>query len=40
MVAYGAPGEMAPVARELSISKGAPEPLQTGKTLEGQVGRS
>jgi pimeloyl-ACP methyl ester carboxylesterase len=33
----GAPGEMAPVARELSISRGVLEPLQTKATLEGQV---
>jgi pimeloyl-ACP methyl ester carboxylesterase len=33
----GAPGEMAPVARELSGSCGVLEPLQTGATLEGQV---
>ena len=33
----GAPGEMAPVARELSKSVGVMEPLQTKKTLEGQV---
>lgn len=33
----GAPGEMAPVARELSISMGILEPLQTSATLEGQL---
>lgn len=33
----GAPGEMAPVARELSSICGVLEPLQTAKTLEGQV---
>jgi len=33
----GAPGEMAPVARELSCIKGVLEPLQTATTLEGQV---
>jgi pimeloyl-ACP methyl ester carboxylesterase len=33
----GAPGEMAPVARELSSLCGVLEPLQTAKTLEGQV---
>jgi pimeloyl-ACP methyl ester carboxylesterase len=33
----GAPGEMAPVARELSSVRGVLEPLQTAKTLEGQV---
>jgi pimeloyl-ACP methyl ester carboxylesterase len=33
----GAPGEMAPVARELSNIKGVLEPLQTAITLEGQV---
>ncbi|MFC1848302.1 alpha/beta fold hydrolase [Chloroflexota bacterium] len=33
----GAPGEMAPVARELSSVRGVLEPLQTGTTLEGQV---
>ncbi len=33
----GAPGEMAPVARELSSSWGVLEPLQTAATLEGQV---
>ena len=33
----GAPGEMAPVARELSSFKGVLEPLQTAATLEGQV---
>lgn len=33
----GAPGEMAPVARELSSARGVLEPLQTATTLEGQV---
>jgi len=33
----GAPGEMAPVARELSSVAGVLEPLQTATTLEGQV---
>jgi pimeloyl-ACP methyl ester carboxylesterase len=33
----GAPGEMAPVAQELSHIVGALEPLQTTDTLEGQV---
>jgi pimeloyl-ACP methyl ester carboxylesterase len=33
----GAPGEMAPVARELSKICGILEPLQTKATLEGQV---
>jgi pimeloyl-ACP methyl ester carboxylesterase len=33
----GAPGEMAPVARELAVSGGVLEPLQTCTTLEGQV---
>jgi pimeloyl-ACP methyl ester carboxylesterase len=33
----GAPGEMAPVARELSSITGVLEPLQTVTTLEGQV---
>jgi pimeloyl-ACP methyl ester carboxylesterase len=33
----GAPGEMAPVARELSSNRGVLEPLQTAITLEGQV---
>lgn len=33
----GAPGEMAPVARELSSFRGVLEPLQTATTLEGQV---
>ena len=33
----GAPGEMAPVARELSSFRGVLEPLQTAATLEGQV---
>ncbi|MFC1864902.1 alpha/beta fold hydrolase [Chloroflexota bacterium] len=33
----GAPGEMAPVARELSSVRGVLEPLQTAITLEGQI---
>lgn len=33
----GAPGEMAPVARELSRARGVLEPLQTRATLAGQV---
>ena len=33
----GAPGEMAPVARELSSVSGVLEPLQTATTLEGQI---
>jgi pimeloyl-ACP methyl ester carboxylesterase len=33
----GAPGEMAPVARELSSITGVLEPLQTAASLEGQV---
>ena len=33
----GAAGEMAPVARELSLSWGALEPLQTAASLNGQV---
>ena len=33
----GAPGEMAPVARELSSDWGVLEPLQTEASLEGQV---
>jgi len=33
----GAPGEMAPVAREFSAIMGVLEPLQTATTLEGQV---
>lgn len=33
----GAPGTMAPVARELSIYCGVLEPLQTATSLEGQV---
>lgn len=33
----GAPGEMAPVARELSTARGILEPLQTATTVEGQV---
>ncbi len=34
----GAPGEMAPVARELSSVSGVLEPLQTATTIEGQIG--
>lgn len=33
----GAPGYMAPVARELSKDRGVLEPLQTATTLEGQI---
>jgi hypothetical protein len=33
----GAPGQMAPVARELSRDYGVLEPLQTATTLDGQV---
>ena len=33
----GAPGEMAPIARELSSVRGVLEPLQTAISLEGQV---
>ena len=33
----GAPGEVAPVARELSSVKGILEPFQTEKSLDGQV---
>jgi pimeloyl-ACP methyl ester carboxylesterase len=33
----GAPGEMAPVARRLSSVRGVLEPLQTAKTIEGQI---
>lgn len=33
----GAPGEMAPVARKLSQSKGILEPLQTKATINGQL---
>lgn len=33
----GAPGEMAPVARELSANHGVLEPLQTKSTIEGQL---
>ena len=33
----GAPGEMAPVARELSRMYGVLEPLQTASTLDGQL---
>jgi len=33
----GAPGEVAPLARELSSACGVLEPFQTAKTLDGQV---
>jgi pimeloyl-ACP methyl ester carboxylesterase len=33
----GAPGEMAPVARELASGWGVVEPLQTAKSVQGQV---
>ena len=33
----GAPGEIAPVARELSSLKGVLEPLQTAASIQGQV---
>ena len=33
----GAPGEMAPVARELCSDRGVLEPLQTAATIEGQI---
>lgn len=33
----GAPGEMAPVARELAFRWGVLEPLQTATSLEGQI---
>jgi pimeloyl-ACP methyl ester carboxylesterase len=33
----GAPGEMAPVARELAKRHGVLEPLQTASTLQGQI---
>lgn len=33
----GAAGEMAPVARQLALSRGVLEPLQTMRTLSGQV---
>ena len=33
----GAPGEMAPVARELSALCGILEPLQTANTIDGQI---
>ena len=33
----GAPGEMAPVARELSSLRGVLEPLQTALIIEGQI---
>lgn len=34
----GAPGEMAPVARELAQVRGVLEPLQTVGSIDGQVG--
>ncbi len=33
----GAPGEMAPVARELSAEAGVLEPLQTANSVDGQI---
>ncbi len=33
----GAPGDMAPIARELSTTYGVLEPLQTEETLNGQI---
>jgi pimeloyl-ACP methyl ester carboxylesterase len=33
----GAPGELAPVARELARTHGVLEPLQTASTLQGQI---
>jgi pimeloyl-ACP methyl ester carboxylesterase len=33
----GAPGEMAPVARELAQNRGVLEPLQTEETMHGQI---
>ena len=33
----GAPGEVAPVARELACERGVLEPLQAAASLEGQV---
>ncbi len=33
----GAPGQMAPVARELTSERGVLEPLQTATSLEGQI---
>ena len=33
----GAPGELAPVARELAKTRGVLEPLQTASTLQGQI---
>jgi pimeloyl-ACP methyl ester carboxylesterase len=33
----GAPGEMAPVARELAATRGVLEPLQTADSIDGQV---
>jgi hypothetical protein len=35
----GAPGEMAPVARELLKVAGILEPLQTADSVEGQVAK-
>jgi pimeloyl-ACP methyl ester carboxylesterase len=34
----GAPGELAPVAQELSATCGVLEPIQTASTLQGQIG--
>lgn len=33
----GAPGETGPVAKELSVSRGVLEPLQTAGTIKGQI---
>ena len=33
----GAPGSMAPVARELAVNRGVLEPLQTSSSLDGQI---
>ena len=33
----GAPGEMAPVARELALEVGVLEPLQTANSVDGQI---
>lgn len=33
----GAPGEVAPIARELAKARGVLEPLQTASTLQGQI---
>lgn len=33
----GAPGEMEPVARRLSLSRGVLEPFQTARSIDGQV---